>query len=98
MIKEQIELEDFITKVLTDIDKSVADSREKTDDNFIIIPNKPFDVEFDLAVTVSSSDKKGLGISVASIIKVEGKVDEISQSTSRIKFKIPLILAKYYPD
>jgi hypothetical protein len=53
-------------------------------------------VDFDVAITVSDSQEGGVGgkLSVASIFKLEAssKGTTASESTSRIRFKIPLAL------
>ncbi|MGE4544027.1 MAG: hypothetical protein AB7D06_07960 [Pedobacter sp.] len=53
-------------------------------------------VDFDVAVTVTDATEGGAGgkLSVASLFKLEagGKRNSINESTSRIKFKVPLAL------
>ena len=53
-------------------------------------------VDFDVAVTVTDATEGGVGgkLSVASFFKFEagGKANSINESTSRIKFKVPLAL------
>jgi len=89
MTKTLMELDEFVAKVLLDIDKGIQKTKQEIS-NVLSVKTTSTEIEFDIAVTVSSDDKKGLGITVASVLKAGGEVSATSQSTSRIKFKIPV--------
>lgn len=88
-----MEIEDFVHSVITQLDSAVSKARESTDRDVSFSYNSKDNlVEFDIAVTVSSEDKKSgkAGIKVLSFAEGGGDItkSEINSTVSRVRFGI----------
>lgn len=112
-----MELKEFIVNALTDITEAIKDCQKSVNngaifaptntksDNRINTPNGELsvsEIEFDVAVTVSSENSDGVsgggGINVLGVsFGVKGNTEDkmIEATVSHIKFSIPLVYPPY---
>lgn len=112
-----MELKEFIINALKDITEAIKDCQQNVDngaifaptntkaDNKINTPNGELsvsEIEFDVAVTVSSENTDGVsgggGINVLGVaIGAKGSTEDkiVEATASRIKFSIPLVYPPY---
>jgi len=89
-----MDLKEFVKEVILDLDTAVSEANEKTnrDVRFRGVKESRTSLEFDIAVTVSNADKKGMGggIRVMGIAEggAKGEREEYSSLVSRISFSL----------
>lgn len=88
-----MEIEDFVHSVITQLDRAVSRAGENTEREVSFSYNSDNNlVEFDIAVTATSGDKKSgkAGIKVLSFAEGGGEItkSEVSSTVSRVKFGI----------
>lgn len=91
-----MELKDFVKKVIVDLDQAVSEANIATNREvrFKGVKEQRTAVEFDIAVTVESSDSNGIGggIKVWGIAEAgaKGVVESRNSSVSRVSFGIDI--------
>lgn len=88
-----MEIEDFVHSIITQLDRAVTKARESTDRDVSFSYNSNNNlVEFDIAVTATTEDKKSgkAGIKVLSFAEGGGDIakSETNSTVSRVKFGI----------
>lgn len=96
----EIDLKDFVSKTLSDIDVGISSSKNSSGKKFELDISSG-GIEFDVAVVATQADKKGGGAGFnVSVVGIGGKLGGRLQSTNsfekthRIKFKVTSV----YPD
>lgn len=88
-----MDIKEFVKETLTQIGDGLKESNEYINNNHKgSVYNEYVNVAFDVAVTTIEEDKTGIGgkLSVANLISLGGKEENISQNTnfSRVQFNV----------
>jgi hypothetical protein len=101
-----MELKDFIKRVIEDVTTAVSESQKELKNGAVINPGVGItqtskgnyyqhgvtSIDFDIAISDSSTSESGGGLTVLSLITAGMKTSDGNTELSRIKFSIPLVL------